>query len=233
MKTLGILGGMGPLASAEFLSTLYQLNITDPEQDSPSCILLSDPTIPDRTQAILNGGIEALAARLSRALQDLASLGADRIVIACVTAHHHVLPHVPEPLRLKVVSLIDLVIDEVLSFPQPYLLLTTTGTRTARIFEQHGRWREIEPWVIRPDEKEQRELHEQLYLLKKGEPGEGLATWIDGLASRHAGEGIIFGCTELHLLHRPLARSHARVLSKRIVDPLLIAARNLRSLLEF
>src|SRR5436309_5448155 len=104
MKTLGILGGMGPLASAEFLSTLYQLNITDPEQDSPSCILLSDPTIPDRTQAILNGGIEELAARLSRALQDLASLGADRIVIACVTAHH-VLPHVPEPLRLKVVSL--------------------------------------------------------------------------------------------------------------------------------
>lgn len=63
-KTLGILGGMGPLASAEFLRTLYELNITYPEQNSLSCILLSDPTIPDRTQAILDGSIEEISARL-------------------------------------------------------------------------------------------------------------------------------------------------------------------------
>src|SRR5437764_219943 len=96
--TLGLLGGMGPLASAEFIATLYHLNLVEPEQESPSCILLSDPTFPDRTEAILAGDTGLLALRLEQALQRLVDLGADWIVIACVTIHH-VLPQVREPLR--------------------------------------------------------------------------------------------------------------------------------------
>src|SRR5436305_6361317 len=98
MKKLGILGGMGPLASAEFLHTIYALNLADPEQLAPSCILLSDPSIPDRAQAILNGTSEEILPRLSRSLQDLSSLGADHIVVACVTIHH-LFPRLPEALR--------------------------------------------------------------------------------------------------------------------------------------
>jgi aspartate racemase len=235
MKKLGILGGMGPLASAEFLRTIYALNIADPEQHAPSCILLSDPSIPDRTQAILNGTSDEILARLSRSLQDLSSLGADPIVVACVTIHH-LFPRLPETLRKKVLSLIDLVVEEVLAAPQRYLLLTTTGTRTAGIFEQHERWREIEPWVVRPGDEEQRELHERIYLLKRGEPSEDFLPWLEGLASRHAAGGIIFGCTELHLLHRLPARRSGHALdqqSVQIVDPLLIVARSLKNLLEF
>ncbi len=54
-KRLGILGGMGALASAELLYTVYRLNTTEPEQGSPVCLLYSDPSIPDRTGAILRG----------------------------------------------------------------------------------------------------------------------------------------------------------------------------------
>jgi aspartate racemase len=231
MTTLGILGGMGPLASAEFLRTVYDLNLTDPEQSSPHCILLSDPTFPDRTQAILDGSTAELLARLCQALSTLESSGAERIVIACVTIHH-VLPQVPEPLRRKVISLIDLVIDEVLASPRSYLLLTTTGTRTAGVFERHERWGEIERWIHRPDSEEQRELHERIYLLKKGTPSEDSLFWLEGLAARHAVEGIIFGCTELHLLRRPLAHGLGKSLGERVVDPLLIAARDLKALSE-
>ncbi|HEX9942159.1 MAG TPA: aspartate/glutamate racemase family protein [Thermoanaerobaculia bacterium] len=227
---LGILGGMGPLASAEFLRTLYALHISELEQDAPPCVLLSDPSIPDRTRAILEGSTDELLARLSRALEDLSSLGADRIVIACVTVHH-VLPRVPEPLRRKVISLIDLVIDEVLAVPEPYLLLATTGTRTARIFEQHERWGEIERWIVLPDGGEQRELHERLYFLKREEPDEALLVWLEELASGHEAGGVIFGCTELHLLQRLLARNPGRFSGKRIVDPLLTVARNFKALL--
>ena len=50
MRTiLGILGGMGPLASAEFVRSVYELNVQTKEQASPVCVLYSDPTIPDRT----------------------------------------------------------------------------------------------------------------------------------------------------------------------------------------
>ena len=50
-KLLGILGGMGPLASAEFLKTIYEYGTRDLEQRSPACILYSDPTFPDRTSS--------------------------------------------------------------------------------------------------------------------------------------------------------------------------------------
>ena len=45
-KRLGILGGMGPLASAEFLKTLYECFPYEREQDAPVCLLVSDPTFP-------------------------------------------------------------------------------------------------------------------------------------------------------------------------------------------
>jgi aspartate racemase len=222
--------GMGPLASAEFLRTLYDLNITHPDQNSPTCLLLSDPTLRDRTEAILAGSTDEILARLCRSLETLSSMGAERIVIACVTIHH-VLPQVPEPLRRKVISLIDLVIDEVLAVPRRYLLLTTTGTRKARIFEQHERWQEIEPWIVHPTDEEQHELHEQLYFLKAGKDMD-LLPWLEELASRHEAAGVIFGCTELHLLYRPLAQRLGKRLDRRILDPLLIAARDLEKILD-
>ena len=226
---LGILGGMGPLASAEFLATLYRLNLIEPEQKTPSCVVLSDPTFPDRTEAILAGSVEILAKRLEQALQALLDQGADRIVIACVTIHH-VLPLVPEPLRLKVVSLIDLMLDEVLADPCRRLLLATTGTRAARIFESHERWNQVERWVAFPDEEDQRELHKLIYHLKAGLSGEGCLSWIDTLAVRYQVEGFLFGCTELHLLHRFLATRPAS--SKGIIDPLWTAARDFRQILK-
>lgn len=48
---LGVLGGMGPLASAEFLKTIYECSVAGGEQRSPSVIMYSDPTFPDRTEA--------------------------------------------------------------------------------------------------------------------------------------------------------------------------------------
>ncbi|HVT18148.1 MAG TPA: aspartate/glutamate racemase family protein [Thermoanaerobaculia bacterium] len=254
LKRLGILGGMGPLASAEFLQTFYRLNTAEPEQDSPVCVLLSDPTFPDRTEAILRGerpaaatgshgeaapnpAAQALGERLSRALDELSQMGAERIVIACVTIHHF-LPAVPAALCRKVVSLIDLIVDAVLAAPRPYLLLATNGTRAARILERHQRWSSIARWIEYPGEGDQRELHEHIYRLKGHAPPGELAAWLDALAVRSGmtgGSGFIFGCTELHLLHRGLAERSGGPDGPGgpvVIDPLLIAARDFRQLLN-
>jgi len=220
-KKLGILGGMGPLASAEFLGTLYRLNVAEFEQDTPSCVLLSDPTFPDRTEAILAGSTQILGQRLEEALQTLLDLGADPIVIACVTIHH-VLPQVPEPLRRRVLSLLDLVADEVLAAPRPRLLLATNGTRAARIFESHERWHEIEPWTLFPGEEDQRTLHDYLYGLKAGAPGDSCVAWLKTLSRLYGTEGFVFGCTELHLLHRCFGERPGEL--GDIIDPLWTVA---------
>jgi aspartate racemase len=226
---LGVLGGMGPLASAEFMTTLYRLNITEPEQEAPVCLLLSDPSFPDRTEAILNGATALLTARLTAALQDLADRGADRIVIACVTAHHF-LYELPPALRQKIVSLIDLVIDEMVAVPGRRLLLTTTGTRTARIFERHERWAEVAGQVVYPTAEDQVILHNFLYRLKCGDSGRRCAEWVGALPARYGVAGCIFGCTELHLVRRELAEGELG--EGAILDPLVLAARAVPALLS-
>lgn len=229
---LGILGGMGPLASAELLHTVYRLNITAPEQNAPACLLYSDPSMPDRTEAILRGSTEELTHRVTRALEELDRMGADRIVIACVTAHH-VLPDVPEPLRRKVISLFDLMVDELLAAPAPSLLLATVGTRRARLLERQPRWPEIAPWVRFLDEEDLQGFHTWLYRLKQGRPGdlEELLGWLDTFPTRYGLDTLLFGCTELHLLQRPLA-ARGKNPGYRIVDPLFVAARDLDRLLR-
>jgi hypothetical protein len=194
-KRIGILGGMGPLASAEFLGTLYRSSITDREQDAPVCVMLSDPTFPDRTEQILRGDTGELAERLAAALAELTMMGADAIVITCVTVHH-VLDQIPPDLRSRVVSLIDLLADEMVAVPCRRLLLTTTGTRVARVFERHRNWQKIALSIELPSDEDQEtlpwpDLPPEAGRAGRGRPG--LARRI-AVALRHGG---------LHLrLHR-------------------------------
>ena len=226
---LGILGGMGPLASAELMSTIYRLSRFDREQEAPACILYSDPSVPDRTSAILAGDVEPVAARLAEGIEALLRLGAHRVVIACVTAHG-ILPHVPEELRRRVVSIIDLAIDEIEANPGRFLLLATRGTRAARIFQDHPRWPAVENRVVLPGEEDQERMHDWLYRIKQNEPLEPCVDWLHTLARNERVDGLIFGCTELHLLHR-VWKPAANGSELRIVDPLLTVARDLGRLM--
>ena len=54
-EVLGIVGGLGPMASAEFLKTVYEYGIGENEQDAPIVLMYSDPTFPDRTESFLAG----------------------------------------------------------------------------------------------------------------------------------------------------------------------------------
>lgn len=85
-RVLGVLGGMGPLASAQFMLRLTLLTPALRDQDHIPTILWSDPRVPDRTAARLAGGPDPLPALL-RGLRGLAAAGADAIAIPCNTAH--------------------------------------------------------------------------------------------------------------------------------------------------
>jgi len=229
---LGIVGGMGPLASAELVGTIYRLNLPAREQEAPALILDSDPSFPDRTEAILAGRTEVLGPPLERAIRGLLDQGAQRIVIACMTVHAG-LAQVPEALRRRVVSLVDLVVEEVLARPMPRLLLGTTGTRAARLFEQHPRWAEAAPWLLHLDEPDQAGLHERIYRIKRGEPPESSLVWLESLAAKYGARGLVFACTELHLLQRHLeGRSDGPWAPGHTIDPLTTVARDLPRLIS-
>jgi aspartate racemase len=225
-QSLGILGGLGPLASAEFLKTIYEFNLTILEQDSPTCILYSDPTFPDRTDAILGGSDEVLISLLVKSLESLCQLGVSKIVIACITMHYF-LPQVPVPLRKRVISLIDLILEEVSNTEKPHLLLCTKGAQKAGIFQKHKQWKLVEPYILFPSEDDQNLLQTYIYQIKINCNKDSIVDYLDNLADKYEVDSLVAGCTELHLLKKHLMNLKYSEKGYHFVDPLITIAKDL------
>src|SRR5580693_7157836 len=85
-KILGVLGGMGPLASAQFMLRLTLLTPASRDQEHVPAVLWSDPRVPDRTAGKLGGGADPLP-WLLRGVRGLRAAGCGAIAIPCNTAH--------------------------------------------------------------------------------------------------------------------------------------------------
>src|SRR4051812_16388129 len=107
MGCLGILGGVGPLASARFLGSIYRAAEANLEQEAPRVILASDPSFPDRTANLLRGERKILIQKTEEQIALLLTAGATHIVICCFTLHE-ILQEVNAKLRKTVISLPNL-----------------------------------------------------------------------------------------------------------------------------
>jgi len=230
-SVLGILGGLGPLASTDFLRSLYEYNLGEVEQDSPTIILYSDPTFPDRSETFLNGDDRMLLDLFQNALAQLCRVEVTKIVIACVTIHY-LLPRVPQDLRRKVIPLTDIILSEVAATRQRRLLLCSMGTRKMRIFENHERWADAKPFIVFLEESDQIIVHERIYREIKTNAGmESLTTFLADLCVKYGVDSFIAGCTELHRVTRQMAARAASHSSFGSLDPLLIIAQNYKEFL--
>lgn len=216
----GVLGGMGPLASAEFLSTIYQRNTTVAEQECPIVILLSDPSFPDRTEAMLNGHTQMLFEQFSARMDQLVSLGVTRIVVCCVTIHP-LISRLSSAVRSKVISLLDIIFDRVLQSPRRHLLLCTQGARTMGLFQQHPAWFRAREHMILPSDHDQQVIHEWIYEMKSNCHLAGRREWFRALLQKYSVDSFIAGCTELHIVAREQQHLTGCDSGESCIDPLM------------
>jgi len=85
-KIIGILGGMGPEATADLFHRIIRATDVKEDQEHPRVVIYSNPKVPDRTAAILGEGPSPVS-EMSMAVKRLEDAGADFIVIPCNTAH--------------------------------------------------------------------------------------------------------------------------------------------------
>jgi aspartate racemase len=229
---LGILGGLGPFASADFLLSIYEHNISESEQQAPVIVLYSDPSFPDRTTEFLASREDRLLQLLEEGLSRLWSCNVRKMVIACITIHH-VLPRVAPHLREATISLTDVTLDTVVLRQQPALLLATEGTRRMRVFEASERWDEASRWIITPDDADQEKVHERLYAeLKMNSHPREMVPFVTELCRKYGVTQLIAGCTELHRLSRHLLLDGTADPGIQIIDPLLTIAQNYKEFLH-
>ena len=218
-EVLGIVGGLGPMASAEFLKTVYEYGIGANEQDAPKVLLYSDPTFPDRTDAFLAGESELLLARLTGALQCLADAGASRFVICCMTIHY-LLPSLPAHLRTRIISLLDVIFANL--EPRRHLLICSNGTRRLELFQQHPEWARHKSEIVLPNDDDQNKIHHELiYPIKKAPDFRRLKVLLESLLQRYEVDDFIAGCSEVHVLAKHVLNGDRA----RCLDPLTIIAR--------
>lgn len=223
---LGVLGGMGVLAGAEFVKTIYEMNNDGAEQEAPLVMLYSDPTFPDRTEAFLRGEDHLVRQPLVAALNRLQQSNASKVVICCMTIHY-LAPHLPAELRQLVISLLDTIFDHLEANGGRHLLICSTGTRRLGLFQAHRRWPAVKDAIVLPDEAEQAELHRLIYELKKGNSIQQMKAYIESLLAKYKLNSFIAGCSEIHLVTKEYLRANGSANGLTFIDPLLIIAQEL------
>jgi aspartate racemase len=206
---IGILGGMGPLATADLYRKIIETTPATIDQDHIPVVIYADPRVPDRTQALLHGGEDPTPWLVSGA-RALSEMGADFIVIPCNTAHafvEAVRPAVDRP----ILSMIDAAADEVQRLhPQRTVgLLATSGTIGSNLYQRALLARGID--VLVPDDDVQRRCVMTAIGEVKAGRGTGNATPLLVEACEHlVGRGadvLLEACTEIPLA---LQQKHVR-----------------------
>lgn len=87
-KTLGVLGGMGPAATADFIAKMVAQTKAAKDDEHVPCVVINDPRIPDRTDAFLSGREGEVLDALTLRLRQLEAAGVDGFVMPCNSAHH-------------------------------------------------------------------------------------------------------------------------------------------------
>jgi aspartate racemase len=200
-KILGVLGGMGPLASAQFMVRLTLLTSAPREQDHIPAVLWSDPRVPDRTIAHPEDGADPLP-WLLRGIAGLERAGCGAIAIPCNTAHRWY-DAMRNAARLPILHIVDAAAAELRRLEighERIGILATATTLAMRLYQD--RLGALGWDCIVPDHNEMECLVEpaiaQVKANRVAEAYTPLAEVVGHLAARGA-VSVVLGCTEMPL----------------------------------
>lgn len=205
-KTIGILGGMGPMATADLFRKIIEGTEASRDSEHIRVYIDSDAAIPDRTAAILHGGEDPVP-EMTTALRHLETCGADCILMACNTAHHF-LPRLQEMTKTPILDMPAITARRCRElYPgRRAAVLGTTGTLDTGLYDR-ALEREGVPFLL-PDDAQRAELMRFIYdVVKASKPfepeSENWSILLDGLRRRGA-DYFILACTELPILANAL-----------------------------
>lgn len=215
--TAGVLGGLGPEATLDFMAKVLALTGARSDQDHLHMLVDCNPKVPNRNNAIADRGTSAGPALVAMARR-LEAAGAHFLVMACNTAHFYE-AEIRAGVRIPFVSIVEetcAALARRLPQARRFGVLASGGCRQAGLYERALREKGFEPVV--PDDREQAGFMELMYAIKAGDRsaaiGDGMRALGERLVDRGA-EAVIAACTEVPLvlgdgdLSRPLVDSTA------------------------
>ncbi len=143
-KVVGVLGGMGPMSTADLFVKVVRATPVTREQDHLHILVDNNPKIPDRTEALRSGDTAPTRDALCETARNLERAGAELIGIPCNTAHAFL-----ADIRASVTVPVTDMVDEAATRARARFgeraavgLLATDGTLAAGLYrdalERHG-----------------------------------------------------------------------------------------------
>ena len=105
-KVLGVIGGMGPLATDVFYKYVIENTQAECDQDHIDMVILSHASMLDRTRAIFEGKLDILFAELKNDLGILERAGAEYAIIPCNTCHV-LLDQIKQLSHIEIINMIE------------------------------------------------------------------------------------------------------------------------------
>lgn len=197
MKSIGIIGGMGPLASADLFKKIILLTKASRDSEHIHVFIDSNTSIPDRTQAILHGG-ESPVKELTKSALKLEMMGADIIVMACNTAHYFY-DEIKKYLSVMPLNMIELTAEEIQRRGITKVgLLATSGTCESKVYDNILEKYGIS--IIKPSCEEQKYVMDLIYSgVKAGNYQYNISDFLNVIKKlkEQGSQLLILGCTEL------------------------------------
>lgn len=200
--TLGVIGGLGPMATAYFMELVINMTDAQNDQDHLEMIIFNCPSIPDRTEYILGKTNNSPIVPMVDIGKQLHQLGVDYISIPCITAHYF-FHELTKQIDVPIINALD---ETVLHLKENGIetagIMATDGTITSRLFQDRLTSMGID--YIIPSHKAQRDTMDIIYNdIKAGRPADlekfhRIATELRD----NGAQVIILGCTELSLIKR-------------------------------
>jgi aspartate racemase len=193
---LGVIGGMGPLATADFFRKLIDATPARDDDEHIPVLIHSVPQIPSRPAAILRGGPSPLPA-LVAARDRLLAAGATVLAMPCNTAHYWY-DGLVEGCEVPFIHIVDAVAELLPAGARELGIVATRATLRTQVFERRLAQRGVT--LEAPDESTyDRAVQPAIEAVKRGDAREGgrllepvVAAALDGGAT-----AVVLACTEL------------------------------------
>ena len=202
MKKLGIIGGLGPMATAYFMRRIIELTDAKTDQENIEMIIYNCPSIPDRTGYILGKSCESPLPKIVELAQSLERQNVDYIAMPCITAHYF---------HDQLADSVFIPVSNGIKEAAEYLtyhhiskvgIMATDGTASMHLFDSVFKNYDIS--CIYPDETGQKKVMSLIYEdVKAGMPVNMEAFMeVKNQLLNSGAEVVILGCTELSIIKR-------------------------------
>lgn len=201
-KIVGILGGMGPLATIDVFSKIVKATPAKKDWEHLRIIIDNNPKIPSRTRAVVLGEQSPLPAMIETA-KNLENAGADLIIIPCNSAHYYI-EDLKKSIHTPILNIIEITakyLAENLPNVRRIGLLGGLVTINMKIYEKELQKYAIS--VVVPETKDQELVSNVIEGIKLGKTKDNLVEDIEKVSKNLIAQGaqcIVLACTELAIL---------------------------------